>query len=241
MLKSHLSHLEREGLIAGWHHRQIGKSSLPRQVKRVAGQWVKEAAVPYPRLPDPRWHTLTGWLGRAAKRWGWVSPPASLVEFTRCSDDMRWARCLAVLCLDEFEEPAHQRGAFAREFYLTLRSCFQADVSIVIASPLSALTDPMAPPRPSKTPSPSSAWVRSPRRTWRIETSCVGRASRLSRRRKHEKLIEVQLTLVLIPLELLLVTDVPSDLDFVQTDGAHAVTPRPEAPAEQRPMCSSSR
>ena len=33
--------------------------------------------------------------------------------------------------------------------------------------------------------------------------------------------IEVQLTLVLILLELLLVSDVPSDLVFVQTDGTH--------------------
>src|SRR4051812_36564003 len=48
--------------------------------------------------------------------------------------------------------------------------------------------------------------------------------------------IKVQLTLVLIPLELLLLADVPPDLDFVQSDGTHAVTAGPEAPAEQRPL-----
>src|SRR5271157_2762258 len=51
-------------------------------------------------------------------------------------------------------------------------------------------------------------------------------------------LFEVQLTLVPILLELLLVSDVPSDLVFVQTDGTYTVPPCPETPAEQRPFRS---
>src|SRR6266511_6087052 len=49
-------------------------------------------------------------------------------------------------------------------------------------------------------------------------------------------LVEVQFTPVLILLELLLLTDVAPDLLLIQPDGAHAVSPRPEAPAEQRPF-----
>src|SRR5438045_2237371 len=49
-------------------------------------------------------------------------------------------------------------------------------------------------------------------------------------------LIEVQFALVLITLEPLLLADVPPDPLLVQPDGAHAVTPGPEAPAEQRPF-----
>src|SRR5271165_4586063 len=53
-------------------------------------------------------------------------------------------------------------------------------------------------------------------------------------------LFEVQLTLVLILLELLLVSDVPSDLVFVQTDGTHAIPPCPETPAEHVPFVFNS-
>src|SRR5262249_8807066 len=49
-------------------------------------------------------------------------------------------------------------------------------------------------------------------------------------------LLEVQLTLVLVALEFLLFADVPSDLDFVQPDGTHAVAAGPETPAQQRPF-----
>jgi hypothetical protein len=40
--------------------------------------------------------------------------------------------------------------------------------------------------------------------------------------------------LVLVSLQLLLVTDVPPDLVFVQTDGTHAIPSCPETPPEQR-------
>jgi class 3 adenylate cyclase len=131
--------------------RRIGKTSLLRQVERVARAWEKTAAVAYLDLQDPRCHTLAGWLRLAARQWGWADPaPADLAEFADRLDGMRSAGRFAVLCLDEFEELAQRRVEFTRDFLLTLRSCAQAGMSIVTASqsPLSALTDAHDPSSP---------------------------------------------------------------------------------------------
>lgn len=131
--------------------RRIGKTSLLRQVERVARGWEKTAVVAYLDMQDPRCHTLAGWLRLAARQWGWVDPaPSNLAEFAEQLDGMRSAGHFAVLCLDEFEELTARRGEFTRDFLLTLRSCAQGGMSIVTAtqSPLSALTDAHDPTSP---------------------------------------------------------------------------------------------
>jgi class 3 adenylate cyclase len=131
--------------------RRIGKTSLLRQVDRVARAWETTAVVAYLDLQDPRCHTLARWLRHASRQWGWADPaPADLAEFADRLDGMRSAGRFAVLCLDEFEELGVRRGEFTRDFLLTLRSSAQAGMSIVTASqsPLSALTDAHDPTSP---------------------------------------------------------------------------------------------
>jgi len=125
--------------------RRIGKTSLLLQIERVASEWDEAAVVAYLDLQDPHCFTLSGWLGRAGHQFGWSTPPASLVEFADCMEDMLLSKGNhPVLCLDEFEELTLRRDQFTRDFFLTLRSCGQGGMSIVTASqnPLSDLTDP---------------------------------------------------------------------------------------------------
>jgi len=130
--------------------RRIGKTSLLRQVERVASEWEKAAVVVYLDLQDARCFTLSGWLGRAGRQFGWPTPPASLAEFADCVDAMLSEGRHPVLCLDEFEELTLRRPEFTRDFFLTLRSCGQQGMSMITASqkPLSDLTEPGDPTSP---------------------------------------------------------------------------------------------
>jgi len=124
--------------------RRIGKTSLLRQVERVARQWDKNAVVAYLDMQDARCQTLAGWLRLVARSWGWPDLPATLPEFADRLDAMRSDGRFAVLCLDEFERLMEQRDEFTPGFLLNLRSCAQQGMSIITASQtaLSKLTDP---------------------------------------------------------------------------------------------------
>jgi hypothetical protein len=123
--------------------RRIGKTSLLFQVGRVAGGWNPVMAVAYVDGQDPRCATLAGWLKLVAQEFAWREAPTDLAGFAEGAQAMCAAGRRPVLCLDEFEELTRHPGEFAREFFLTLRSCGQAGVSIVTASgrPLSEVMD----------------------------------------------------------------------------------------------------
>lgn len=112
---------------------------------------MKNAAVAYLDMQDPRCHTLAGFLARAARSWGWPTAPATLADFAERLEDMKGRGRTAVLCVDEFEELIARRGEFNRDFLLSLRSCSQQRwVAIVTAAqaPLSELTDASDPTSP---------------------------------------------------------------------------------------------
>ena len=124
--------------------RRIGKTSLLRQVERVARQWDKNAVVAYLDMQDARCQTLAGWLRLAARSWDWADSPTTLAEFADRLDAMRSSGRFAVLCLDEFERLMELRHEFPPGYLLNLRSCAQQGMSIITASQtaLSKLTDP---------------------------------------------------------------------------------------------------
>jgi class 3 adenylate cyclase len=130
--------------------RRIGKTSLLRQIERAGSAWERGAAVAYLDLQSPRCFTLGGWLTSAARQFRWPVTPTTLAEFADLVDDNVSHGLRPVLCLDEFEELTARRSEFARDFFLTLRSCAQSGLSIVTASrrSLSELTergDPSSP------------------------------------------------------------------------------------------------
>src|SRR5262249_19739570 len=124
--------------------RRIGKTSLLRQVERVTGCWEPAAVVAWLDLQAPYCFTLSGWLRRVGRQFGWPTPPAGLTAFAEGVEEMLDQGRRPVLCLDEFEELTHHPAEFTRDFFLTLRACGQQGLSILTASarPLSELTDP---------------------------------------------------------------------------------------------------
>jgi uncharacterized protein len=123
--------------------RRMGKTSVLRQIERVASEWVQGAVVAYLDLQDARCFTLSGWLGRASRQLGLPAIAASLSEFADGIEEMASKGSRPVLCMDEFEEMTSRRDEFTGDFFLSLRSCGQQGLSIVTVSqrPLSELTD----------------------------------------------------------------------------------------------------
>jgi hypothetical protein len=124
--------------------RRIGKTSLLRQVDRIAASLDRPTRIAVLDLQDPRCATLTGWLRRVALLLGWARVPADLGELADCVDEMVATGTQPVLCLDEFGTFGARPREFPRDFFLTLRFCGQQGMSIVTAAtePLSKLTDP---------------------------------------------------------------------------------------------------
>jgi hypothetical protein len=78
--------------------RRIGKTSLLRQVQRLAPVSEPSIVVAYLDLQHPGCATLSGWLRRVAKAFGWSTRPGDLVEFAESLE--RWwtrgrSRCCA--------------------------------------------------------------------------------------------------------------------------------------------------
>jgi len=134
--------------------RRIGKTSLLKQVARVAAGWADKwengVAVAYLDLQDAHCFTLSGWLSHAGRQFLWEKPAASLPEFADRIDEMFERKLYPVLCLDEFEELTSRRGEFTRDFFLTLRACGQQGMSMVTSSrrQLSELTEHNDPTSP---------------------------------------------------------------------------------------------
>jgi len=123
--------------------RRMGKTSLLRQLERIASDWDRHAVIAYLDLQDARCSTLSGWLGRASRQLGWSEIAANLSEFADGIEAMVSRGSHPVLCMDEFEKMASRRDQFTSDFFLNLRSCGQQGLSIVTVSqkPLSELTD----------------------------------------------------------------------------------------------------
>lgn len=123
--------------------RRMGKTSLLRQIERIASDWIKDAVVTYLDLQDPRCFTLQGWLGRASRQLGWTAAAKSLAEFADGIEEMVSKGLRPVICIDEFEEITSRRDEFAHDFFLSLRACSGQGMSIVTVSqkPLNELTD----------------------------------------------------------------------------------------------------
>jgi transcriptional regulator with XRE-family HTH domain len=131
--------------------RRIGKSSLLRQVERMAPSWDASAVVAYLDLQDPRCFTLAGWVEHAARQFGLpTAGGVDLVRFSEGLDDLLFEGRQPILCLDEFEELTYRRHEFTRDFFAALRSCGQKPISIVTASQkrLRELTDAADPSSP---------------------------------------------------------------------------------------------
>jgi transcriptional regulator with XRE-family HTH domain len=131
--------------------RRIGKSSLLRQIERMAACWDASAVVAYLDLQDPRCFTLSGWVEHAARQFGVpVAGGMDLVKFSEGLDDLLFEGRPPILCLDEFEELTYRRGEFTRDFFAALRSCGQKPISIITGSQkrLRELTDTADPSSP---------------------------------------------------------------------------------------------
>lgn len=130
--------------------RRIGKTSLLKQVERVATKWDETITVAYIDLQDPRCYSLAGWLGHVSKQYHWSKSVTTLVDFAECIETEVAQFLRPVLCLDEFEELTARRGEFTRDFFMTMRACSQQGLSIVTVSqrPLSELTDNRDPTSP---------------------------------------------------------------------------------------------
>jgi len=130
--------------------RRIGKTSLLLQVERIAPVWEQSALVAYIDLQDPRCYTLSGWLARASRQFGWTPAPASLAEFAEAAEKTLDDGRHPILCLDEFEHLRTHREEFTHDFFLTLRSCGQRGLSIITSSQhtLNELTDTNDPTSP---------------------------------------------------------------------------------------------
>lgn len=130
--------------------RRIGKTSLLRQIERIAPEWNKAAVVAYVDLQDARCHTLTGWLKRISRQFAWLAIAQSMADFAECVEAMIANGVHPVLCLDEFEMIPARRAEFTGDVLIALRSCGQQGMSIITASkkPLNELTmrgDPTSP------------------------------------------------------------------------------------------------
>jgi transcriptional regulator with XRE-family HTH domain len=130
--------------------RRIGKSSLLRQIERMASAWDETAVVAYLDLQNPRCFTLAGLLEHTCRQFGFPAPGIDLARFSENFDMMVDQGRQPILCLDEFEELTWRRSEFSRDFYTALRSCGQKPMSIVTASQsrLRDLTDPNDPSSP---------------------------------------------------------------------------------------------
>jgi transcriptional regulator with XRE-family HTH domain len=131
--------------------RRIGKSSLLRQVERMARAWDESAVVAYLDLQDPRCFTLAGWVDHAARQFGLSTAGGmDLVKFSEGLDELLSQGRQPILCLDEFEELTYRRHEFTRDFFAALRSCGQKPISILTASQkrLRELTDAADPSSP---------------------------------------------------------------------------------------------
>jgi len=112
----------------------IGKTSLLRQIERQVVEWEPSAIIAYMDLQDPHCFTQSGWLRQISRLFAWSSTAKDLEEFVDGIEAMITAGKRPVLCLDEFEELTMRRTEFTRDFFLTLRSCGQKEVSIITAS-----------------------------------------------------------------------------------------------------------
>lgn len=131
--------------------RRIGKSSLLLHVQHIAAEWDSLFAVAYVDLQDSQCETLSDWLRVVARQWEWESVPQKLSEFSERVEEMiRGQKRKPVLCLDEFEQFAAQRGEFSSAFFLNLRACAGKGMAILTASskPLKDLTNPGDPTSP---------------------------------------------------------------------------------------------
>jgi hypothetical protein len=130
--------------------RRIGKTSLLREIQRAATKWGTNAVVAYLDLQDPRFHTIPGLINQVARQCSWPNPVSTLIDFAERVEAVLLNGVHPVLCLDEFEELVSRREEFGREFFLTLRSCGEAGMSIITVSgrPLSELTEPGDPTSP---------------------------------------------------------------------------------------------
>jgi class 3 adenylate cyclase len=130
--------------------RRIGKTSLLLHVERAAAAWDAAAFVVYLDLQDPRCSTLSGWLGLSSHRYSWPTRALTLADFADFIEATVSEGHHPILCLDEFEELTARRGEFTRDFFLTLRACAQAGLSIITTSqrPLSELTEQGDPTSP---------------------------------------------------------------------------------------------
>jgi serine/threonine protein kinase len=124
--------------------RRIGKTSLLLQLERVIPLREPKAIVARLDLQLPQCFSLSGWLQRAGRQFGWKTPPAELAEFAERVEEMLAEGSRPILYLDEFAELTLRPREFTRDFFSTLRACGQQGLSIVTASdrPLSELTDP---------------------------------------------------------------------------------------------------
>lgn len=130
--------------------RRIGKTSLLKQIERVARTWEQDAIVAYLDLQDARCVDLSGWLKIVSRKFGWAPPATSLAEFAEYVEDMLSGKQQPVLCLDEFEELTLRRPEFGRDFFMNLRACGQQGMVIFTSSreQLNRLTEPRDPSSP---------------------------------------------------------------------------------------------
>lgn len=130
--------------------RRIGKTSLLRQIERLAPTWEEGIVVTYLDLQDARCFKLRSWLDFVSRKFGWPTPASTLADFAERVEEMLSKKQRPVLCLDEFEELTSRNNEFGRDFFLNLRSCGQQGMSIFTGSrkQLSRLTEPSDPTSP---------------------------------------------------------------------------------------------
>jgi len=124
--------------------RRIGKTSLLRQIERIAPEWNSTAVVAYMDLQDARCFTLSGWLKRISQQFKWPAVAQSMADVAESVEAMLANGVHPVLCLDEFEEMTTRRAEFTGDVLKALRACGQQGMSVITASkkPLSQLTEP---------------------------------------------------------------------------------------------------
>jgi hypothetical protein len=128
------NHLQNGGNCQIVGERRIGKTSLLRQVERMASRWNKTAVVAFLDLMDARFSTRSGWLKDVGRQFGWSPTPTNLVEFSERVDDMLKERHRPVLCMDEFEALTLEPDEFPLRFFSTLRACSGRGLSLVTTS-----------------------------------------------------------------------------------------------------------
>ena len=123
---------------------RIGKSSLLWQVGPLLdGRPGSRVKVGHLDATAPQNATLSGWLGQAARRFGWARTPATLPEFEDEVLDMIARGVRPVLCLDKFAAFAGLEAEFRPDFFRTLRYLGEQGMSIATAAsrPLSELIE----------------------------------------------------------------------------------------------------